>query len=453
MSDACTSLKDKLEMDRVRVLTGITPSGVPHLGNYLGAIRPSIRASEEDGVDSFYFLADFHAQIKTCGDPERIHRASLEIAATWLAAGLNPEKVTFYRQSDIPEIPELTWFLTCVTSKGVLNRAHAYKAVVDKNIATGEDVDSGVSAGLYMYPVLMAADILMFKSHYIPVGRDQIQHVEMARDIAERFNYYYGNGKELLVLPQARIDEAVATLPGLDGRKMSKSYNNTLPLFASPEEMRRLINLFVTDMKEPGEPKDPGTSALFEIYSAFASPEERESMRQAYAEGIAWGDVKKMLFERIEKEIAPMRERYHNLMENPARVEEILAEGGVRARQFSKPYMEELRHAVGLRSLSLPTKRIAEDQTADVPVQTSVVFKQYRESDGLFYFKLAIDNRKGDLLLQSRGFKSGRDAGERVGAFKRDPVAAFEAYAKDIVLAEGIVPEDVVDLLLKMQVE
>ncbi|MBX9872394.1 MAG: tryptophan--tRNA ligase, partial [Burkholderiaceae bacterium] len=212
----------------VRVLTGITTSGTPHLGNYVGAIRPAIAASRAAGVESFYFLADYHALIKV-DDPARIQRSTLEIAATWIAAGLDPERVTFYRQSDIPEIPELTWFLTCVCGKGLLNRAHAYKAAVDKNNAAGVDPDADVTAGLFMYPVLMAADILMFNAHRVPVGRDQIQHIEMARDIAASFNHLYG---EHFVPPEAQIEESVATLPGLDGRKMSKSYDNTIPLFA-----------------------------------------------------------------------------------------------------------------------------------------------------------------------------------------------------------------------------
>ena len=213
-----------------RVLTGITTTGTPHLGNYVGAIRPSIEASRAEGVESFFFLADFHALIK-CDDPARIERSRLEIAATWLAAGLDPERVTFYRQSDIPEITELTWLLTCVTAKGQMNRAHAYKAATDANVAAGEDPDAGVTMGLYCYPILMAADILMFKAHRVPVGRDHVQHIEMARDVAQRFNHLYGEGRELLVLPQAQIDEELATLPGLDGRKMSKSYDNTIPLF------------------------------------------------------------------------------------------------------------------------------------------------------------------------------------------------------------------------------
>lgn len=442
-------------MIKKRVLTGITPSGIPHLGNYLGAIRPCIQASQQDGVDSFFFIADYHALIKAGGQPERIHRATLEIAATWLAAGLDPEHVTFYRQSDIDEIPELTWFLTCVTSKGLLNRAHAYKAATDKNKEIDEDLDAGISAGLYMYPVLMAADILMFKSHIVPVGRDQIQHVEMARDIAERFNFYYGNGQPLMVLPDVQIDENVATLPGLDGRKMSKSYNNTLPLFSKPEMMRRLVNSFITDMKEPGQAKDPEGSALFEIYSAFASKDEQQQMRQAYTDGIAWGEVKRILFERIENVVGPMRERYEALIANPGEVEAILTNGAQKARQISKPFMQELRDAVGLRSLCRPTVPMDEEKqsTTDGPVKDALVFKQYRESDGLFYFKLAMDNRKGDVLLQSKGFENGRDAGMRVGLFKRDPQAAFAQFAQEIVLSEGVKQQQLIDLLMAMQAQ
>ncbi|MFM1979909.1 MAG: hypothetical protein RLZ68_1174, partial [Pseudomonadota bacterium] len=290
-------------MSSVRFLTGITTSGTPHLGNYVGSIRPAVRASLTPGVESFYFLADYHALIKI-DDPARIQRSTLEIAASWLAAGLNPEQVTFYRQSDVPEIPELTWFLTCVTGKGVLNRAHAYKASVDKNQAVGADPDADVNAGLFMYPVLMGADILMFNAHKVPVGRDQIQHIEMARDMAHSFNHRYGDH---FVPPVAEIEESVATLPGLDGRKMSKSYDNTIPLFAPREQLKKLINGIVTDSKAPGEPKDTNGSALFQIYQAFATEAETATLRQAYADGIAWGDAKHILFERIDREIAPMR--------------------------------------------------------------------------------------------------------------------------------------------------
>ncbi|MDH5709948.1 MAG: tryptophan--tRNA ligase, partial [Hylemonella sp.] len=239
-------------MSNVRVLTGITTSGTPHLGNYVGAIRPSVAASRAPGAESFYFLADYHALIKI-DEPARIQRSTLEIAASWLACGLDPERVTFYRQSDVPEIPELTWLLTCVCGKGLLNRAHAYKAAVDKNNAAGQEPDNDVTAGLFMYPVLMAADILMFNAHRVPVGRDQVQHIEMARDMAASFNHRYG---EHFVLPEAQIEEAVATLPGLDGRKMSKSYDNTIPLFAPREQLRKLIAGIKTDSRAPGEPKD-----------------------------------------------------------------------------------------------------------------------------------------------------------------------------------------------------
>jgi len=235
-----------------RVLTGITTTGTLHLGNYVGAIRPAILASQEPGVESFFFMADFHALIK-CDEPERIARSRLEIAATWLAAGLDAERVTFYRQSDIPEIPELTWLLTCVTAKGQMNRAHAYKAATDANLAAGEDVDAGVTMGLFSYPVLMAADILMFNAHRVPVGRDQVQHIEMARDLAQRFNHQFGRGTDIFVLPEANVEADAALLPGLDGRKMSKSYDNSIPLFeGGPKGLREAIARIVSDSKLPG---------------------------------------------------------------------------------------------------------------------------------------------------------------------------------------------------------
>ena len=332
-------------MASTRFLTGITTSGTPHLGNYVGSIRPSVRASLTSGVESFYFLADYHALIKI-DEPARIQRSTLEIAASWLAAGLDPDRVTFYRQSDIPEIPELTWFLTCVTGKGVLNRAHAYKASVDKNTAAGQDADMDVTAGLFMYPVLMGADILMFNAHKVPVGRDQIQHIEMARDMANSFNHRYG---EHFVPPQAEIEESVATLPGLDGRKMSKSYDNTIPLFATREQLKKLIAGIVTDSRAPGEAKDTEGSALFQIYQAFASEEETAALRKSYADGISWGDAKQILLERIDREIAPMRKAYQDLIDNPAKIEAILLDGAAKARKQATSFMASLRHAVGLR--------------------------------------------------------------------------------------------------------
>ena len=334
----------------VRVLTGITPSGTPHLGNYVGAIRPAVAASRAPGVESFYFLADLHSLIKA-QDPLRTQRSTLEIAAAWLACGLDPSKVWFYRQSDVPEITELTWYLTCVAGKGILNRAHAYKAAVDRNRAEGEDDDAGVSAGLFMYPVLMAADILIFNAQRVPVGRDQVQHIEMARDFGQRFNHVYG--REYFVLPEAVVEEHVATLPGLDGRKMSKSYGNTIPLFASPAELKRLIFSIVTDSRAPGEPKDTAGSALFQLYQAFASPEDTAAFARAYADGIGWGEAKQQLLERVEREVAPLRERYLALVARPGDIEDILRDGARRLRErYATPLLAQLREAVGLRDLS-----------------------------------------------------------------------------------------------------
>ena len=409
---------------RTRVLTGITTTGTPHLGNYVGAIRPTVQASRDTSTDGFYFLADYHALIK-CDEPARIQRSTLEIAASWIASGLDPEKVTFYRQSDIPEIPELTWLLTCVTGKGVLNRAHAYKAAVDKNNGVGHDPDSDVTAGLFMYPVLMGADILMFKAHKVPVGRDQIQHIEMARDMASSFNHLYG---EHFVLPEAVIEESVALLPGLDGRKMSKSYDNTIPLFAPAAHMRKQIAGIVTDSKAPGEPKATEGSALFQIYQAFASAEETAAMARAYAEGIGWGDAKQMLFERIDREIAPMREHYQALINNPAEMDKILLAGADKARQLATPFMRELRHAVGLRALSSGnTAPAAKEAKTALPS-----FKQYREKDGQFYFKLV--DAKGQVLLQSLGFASPKEAGQAIAQLQTDGPGALDTLKPVLAL-------------------
>ncbi|OZB59412.1 MAG: tryptophan--tRNA ligase [Lysobacterales bacterium 14-68-21] len=391
---------------QTRVLTGITTTGTPHLGNYVGAIRPAIAASRRDEVDAFYFMADYHALIKS-DDPARIERSRLEIAATWLAAGLDPERVTFYRQSDIPEIPELTWFLTCVTAKGLLNRAHAYKAAVDKNVAEGEDADAGITAGLYMYPVLMAADILAFNAHQVPVGRDQIQHIEMARDIAQRFNHIYG--RDFFVLPEALIEEQVATLPGLDGRKMSKSYDNTIPLFAAGAKgMREAILRIVTDSRLPGEPKDPDSSALFTLFRAFASEAESQAFRTALIDGIGWGEAKQVLFERIEADVAPMRARYDELMARPAQIESALQEGARKARAIARPLVAELRDAIGLRSgttVAVATPAVATAPKADKPPR----FASFRDADGRFRFRLFSGD--GEELLLSQPFDDPKAAG------------------------------------------
>jgi tryptophanyl-tRNA synthetase len=408
-----------------RVLTGITTSGTPHLGNYVGAVRPAIDASRAAETESFYFLADLHSLIKA-QDPARTQRSTLEIAATWLAAGLEPDKVWFYRQSDIPEISELTWFLTCVAGKGILNRAHAYKAAVDKNRADGEDDDAAVTAGLFMYPVLMAADILIFNAHQVPVGRDQIQHIEMARDFGQRFNHVYG--REYFTLPEALIDDHVATLPGLDGRKMSKSYGNTIPLFAKPAEMKKLIFSILTDSRAPGEAKDTEGSPLFQLYQAFATPEETAAFAQAYADGIGWGDAKQQLFDRVERDIAPLRERYETLIAKPADIEAILRDGAERLRaKYATPFLRELRHAVGLRDLSAVAS-VAVQATAKAALP---VFKQYREADGRFYFKLS--DAQGNVLVQSQGFDSPRDAGQLVAVLK-NAEAADQLQSTELLL-------------------
>jgi tryptophanyl-tRNA synthetase len=334
-------------MNKRTVLTGITTTGTPHLGNYVGAIKPAIQASHDENVKSYYFLADYHSLVKNT-DPERMRQSTLEIAATWLALGLDSENACFYRQSDVPEILELTWILTCSTAKGLMNRAHAYKAAVQENLDAGEDADFAINMGLFSYPVLMSADILMFNADDVPVGRDQVQHLEMARDIAQRFNHHYG---EHFTLPTAVVDEHVAVLPGQDGRKMSKSYNNTIPLWLPEKQLRKAIMKIVTNSLEPGEPKDPDDSTLFTIYAAFADPDQRSAMRRAYADGIAWGEAKQQTFELINDELLQARERYETLMKEPQRIEQCLLAGAEKARSYATPFLARLRDAVGLRSL------------------------------------------------------------------------------------------------------
>jgi len=335
-------------MSKQRVLTGITTTGTPHLGNYVGAIRPAIEASHAHDVLPFYFMADYHALIK-CEDPERVGQSSLEIAATWLALGLDTDNAVFYRQSDIPEIMELTWILTCVTAKGLMNRAHAYKAAVAANDASGEkDPDKGITMGLFNYPILMAADILMFNADKVPVGKDQVQHLEMARDIAGRFNHLY---EEHFVLPEAVVDETSATLAGLDGRKMSKSYNNTIPLFLPEKKFRKLIMKIKTDSLEPGEPKDPDGCTLFGIYQAFATSTETAAMRERYANGIGWGEMKQELFEYLNEALKTPRERYEALLQAPDHIADQLRKGAKKAREYSVPFLKQIREAVGICSM------------------------------------------------------------------------------------------------------
>ncbi|MEO7071848.1 MAG: tryptophan--tRNA ligase [Rhodanobacter sp.] len=412
---------------QTRVLTGITTTGTPHLGNYVGAIRPAIAASTRADVDAFYFMADLHALIK-CDDPARVRRSRLEIAATWLAAGLDPGRSTLYRQSDIPEIPELTWLLTCVTAKGLLNRAHAYKAAVERNATAGEDADAGINAGLYMYPVLMAADILAFNANKVPVGRDQVQHIEMARDIGQRFNHVYGG--TFFVLPEAVVEEQVATLPGLDGRKMSKSYDNTIPLFeGGPKRLREAILRIVTDSRAPGEAKDTADSALFTIYQAFAGAEETATFGAALREGMGWGEAKGVLFDRLEREIAPLRARYDALMAHPDDIESVLQAGAAKARASATPLLEALREAVGLgrgasaKAVSAPATRKGGKLAR---------FVSFRDADGSFRFRLLAAD--GQQLATSRGFADPRAAGACIKAL-RGAGAALQVEPREMAFA------------------
>lgn len=404
-----------------RVLTGITTSGTLHIGNYVGAIRPAIAASRKADTENFFFMADLHALIK-CQDPDRIERSRLQIAATWLAAGLDPNRVVFYRQSDIPEIPLLNWILTCSTSKGQMNRAHAYKAALDANVESNEDPDAGISMGLYCYPILMAADILIFNAHKVPVGKDQIQHLEMARDVATRFNFLYApKDKPFFVMPEAVVDTTHEVLPGLDGRKMSKSYNNVIPLFeGGAKAIKEAIFSITTDSRLPGEPKDPDSTSLTAIYEAFSTAEEAQAFRARLIGGLGWGDAKQELFDKIEAEIGPMRQRYEELMSDPAKIEAILQEGAKKARAIAIPFMEEITKAIGLRNFAIfgqAKTKCEEKQKVQLPL-----FKQYREKDGKFYFKLTTAS--GRVLLQSVAFDSGRDAGMAIAALKKNGIEA-----------------------------
>ncbi|MGK4001844.1 tryptophan--tRNA ligase [Sorangium sp. So ce1036] len=335
------------------VLTGIKPTGTPHLGNYVGAIKPAL-ALAKAAASALYFVADYHA-LTIIHDARKLRDSVQEVAATWLALGLDPTKVAFYRQSDVPETFELAWILSCFTAKGLMNRAHAYKAAVARNLesrggAAGvddiDDLDAGINLGLYSYPVLMAADILLFKTNVVPVGKDQAQHIEIARDIAQRFNAIYG---PILVLPEARIDADTAVIPGLDGRKMSKSYDNIIPLFSPPERLRKLIFKYKTDSSPPSEPKDPDTSTLFHLYREFATPEETEALRGRYRSGIGWGEAKEAVFEVLSRTLEEPRRRYAELMADPARVDALLTEGAARAREMAQGTIQETRRAVFAR--------------------------------------------------------------------------------------------------------
>lgn len=335
-------------MKNADYLTGITTSGTPHLGNYVGAIRPAVESSRNKKLVSYYFLADYHSMIKN-HDPKVRKQSALEIAASWIALGLDYDNCVFYRQSDIPEIPELTWILTCLTAKGLMNRAHAYKAAVAQNEEDAQkDPDKGITMGLFSYPILMAADILMFNARKVPVGKDQVQHLEMTRDIAARFNHVY---KKLFILPEVVVDESSAVLSGLDGRKMSKSYNNFIPLFDTEKRLRKLIMKIKTNSLGPEEPKDPETCTLFSIYRAFATQQETKEMAQRYRQGIAWGTMKQELFEYINEILKTPRIEYEKLVKNPGDIDEILKKGAQKAREYSVPFLEKIRKTIGICSL------------------------------------------------------------------------------------------------------
>lgn len=326
-----------------RVLTGIKPTGYAHLGNYFGAIKPAIEMSKDEGIDCLYFIADYHA-LTTVKTREEMEEYTYNIACTWLACGLDPSKVIFYKQSDIPEDLELGWILCNLTPKGLMNRAHAYKACVEKNEAAGVDRDAGVNMGLYNYPVLMAADILLFNSKRIPVGLDQTQHVEIARDIAIYFNNRYGN---IFTLPESFVEKETSILVGLDGRKMSKSYGNTIQLFTDEKTLQKSVNRIVTDSRLPGEAKDTDNT-ICKLYRLFASPNEVQDFERRMLEGLGWGDAKKELFAKMNQTISPMREKFDYYQSHRDEVDAILEEGAKKARAIATPMLAKIKKAIGI---------------------------------------------------------------------------------------------------------
>ena len=328
-----------------RILTGITTTGTPHIGNYLGAIKPALELVAPDN-ESYFFLADYHALIKQ-NDPNEVETSVKNVALAWLSSGLDPEQSYFYRQSDIPEVHELTWILNCSAAKGLLNRAHAYKSMAAENVQSGDDEDRAINMGLFSYPVLMAADILIFNATHVPVGPDQAQHMEMARDIAGKFNHTYSN---LLTLPEALIQNEIS-VPGNDGRKMSKSYNNIIPFLSSEKVLQKSISQIITNSLEPGEPKDHNGCTLFQLYSFFANAEEINSMKQSYKDGIGWGDVKKDLFAIINNEILPIREKYTELKDQPDFLNDLFSDGARKVRPQAQELVGKLREAVGISKI------------------------------------------------------------------------------------------------------
>ncbi len=327
------------------ILTGIQPTAKPHLGNYSGAIRPAIEASKQPDTQTWFFIADYHA-LNSTQEPKVLNSMIYEVAATWLACGLDPKRSVLYRQSDVPEILELNWILACMTPKGLMNRAHAYKAKVQENQENGkEDLDFGVNMGLFNYPILMAADILMFSAAKVPVGEDQVQHLEIARDIAQKFNRNYG---EVLKVPQVVVQKAGKALPGLDGRKMSKSYGNHIPLFEEPGPMKKLIAKIKTDSLPPEAPKSAEGSILFDIYQAFATADQTDALRAKYEKGIGWGYVKEDLFQLIDSHLSGFRSLYKDLMNDKGYIQKELRAGAEKARPAAQQLLKKIRSAIGI---------------------------------------------------------------------------------------------------------
>lgn len=326
-------------------LTGVKPTGMPHLGNYLGAIRPAIQMASTGDYEGYYFIADYHT-LTVVHDRKVMNDYIYEVAATWLALGLDPENITLYQQSHIPEILELNWILSCFTAKGIMNRAHAYKAKVQDNEQNERDPDQGVNMGIYTYPILMAADILILNADSVPVGADQVQHIEITRDIAMAFNHHYG---EIFNLPKAHVQENVGTIPGLDGRKMSKSYDNHIPLFLPAKKLQKMINKIKTDSSDPSTPKNPDESLIFELFCHFANASQVQELRDWYGRGIGWGEAKAELFKVIDAEIAPARARYEELLANRKQIDEILAHGNAKVKPKAEALLKELRNAIGVR--------------------------------------------------------------------------------------------------------
>jgi tryptophanyl-tRNA synthetase len=327
-----------------RILTGITTTGTPHIGNYLGAIKPALELAKEYD-ESFYFLADYHAIIKNSKSTE-VTDSVKNVALAWLASGLNPNESFFYRQSDVPEILELSWVLNCVTAKGLMNRSHAYKAATNLN---KDDEDKGITMGLFSYPILMAADILMFNATHVPVGADQIQHIEMTRDIAGRFNHLY---KKTFILPEAIIQSTNETVPGIDGQKMSKSYGNIIPLLSTEKQLKKSIAKIVTNSLEPGDPKDSSNCTVFALYKYFASKPMVDEFCDDYKRGISWGDAKNKLFEVVNNEITPIRESYEKLQEDKDFINDLLSDGSNKVRPIAKELLESIRSSVGINKIS-----------------------------------------------------------------------------------------------------